>query len=172
MPSDEGWGRDRRPVIHVSWMDAKSYVAWLSRMTGNTYRLLTEAEWEYAARADSETRFSFGDNEMQLEEYAWYGSNSDRKTHPVGMKDANAFGLQDMLGNVYEWVEDPWHDTYEGAPTDGSEWAKDGDKSRRVVRGGSWGNTVRRVRSAFRMFDSPEVRENDRGFRVARTLSP
>jgi formylglycine-generating enzyme required for sulfatase activity len=172
MPSDEGWGRGRRPVIHVSWMDAKIYVAWLSKMTGKEYRLLTEAEWEYATRAGSQTRFSFGDDEAQLEQHAWYIRNSEKTTHPVGTKVANAFGLQDMLGNVYEWVEDPWHDTYNAAPRDGSVWAKDGDESRRVVRGGSWGNTIRRVRAAFRMSDSPEVRENDRGFRVARTLTP
>ena len=172
MPSDEGWGRGRRPVIHVSWMDVKIYVAWLSKMTGKEYRLLTEAEWEYAARAGRQTRFSFGDDEAQLDQHAWYIRNAENKTQPVGTKVANAFGLQDMLGNVYEWVEDPWHDTYKGAPRDGSVWAKDGDESRRVVRGGSWGNTVRRVRAAYRTSDSPEVRENDRGFRVARTLNP
>jgi formylglycine-generating enzyme required for sulfatase activity len=171
-PSDEGWGRDRRPAIHVSWDDTKAYVSWLSKMTGKEYRLLTEAEWEYAARAGSEARFSFGDDEAQLEQYAWYIRNTEKKTQPVQRKLANAFGLYDMHGNVYEWVEDPWHDSYMAAPTDGSAWVKDGNKSRRVVRGGSWGNTVRRVRAASRIYDSPEVRENDRGFRLARTLNP
>jgi formylglycine-generating enzyme required for sulfatase activity len=171
-PSDEGWGRGRRPVIHVSWIDAKAYVDWLSKMTGKGYRLLTEAEWEYAARAGRQTRFSFGDDEALLEQHAWYNRNSEKKTQPVGEKVANEFGIYDMHGNVYEWVEDQWHDSYVGAPTDGSAWEKDGNESRRVYRGGSWGNSPKILRAAYRMYDSPVVRENDRGFRLARTLNP
>jgi formylglycine-generating enzyme required for sulfatase activity len=170
--SDSNWGREDRPVINVSWDDAKQYVAWLSKMTGKGYRLLTEAEWEYAARAGSQTRFSFGDDEALLDQYAWYKGNSENKTQPVGKKLANAFGLHDMHGNVYEWVEDPWHDNYRGAPTDGSAWMKDGNESRRVVRGGSWGNSPRILRAAYRSSDFTDIRDNDRGFRVARTLNP
>jgi formylglycine-generating enzyme required for sulfatase activity len=91
-------------------------------------------------------------------------------TQPVGKKVANAFGLHDMHGNVYEWVEDFWHDSYKGAPTDGSAWTKDGS-DRHVVRGGSWGNTPRVLRAAYRTSDDPDIRDNDRGFRLARTLS-
>jgi formylglycine-generating enzyme required for sulfatase activity len=171
-PSDEGWGRGRRPVIHVSWADSKAYANWLSKMTGKQYRLLTEAEWEYAARAGHQSRFSFGDDEALLEQYAWYNRNSEKETQPVGEKVANAFGLFDMQGNVYEWVEDRWHDNYEGAPPDGTAWAKDGNESRRVYRGGSWGNSAKILRPAYRMYDDPVVRENDRGFRLARTLNP
>ena len=168
--SDSNWGRDDRPVINVSWDEAKQYAEWLSKMTGKTYRLLNEAEWEYAARAGSQTRFSFGDDEAQLQQYAWYKTNSERMTQPVGKKVANAFGLHDMHGNVYEWVEDFWHDSYKGAPTDGSAWTKDGS-DRHVVRGGSWGNTPRVLRAAYRTSDDPDIRDNDRGFRLARTLS-
>jgi formylglycine-generating enzyme required for sulfatase activity len=169
--SDSTWGRGDRPVINVSWDDAKQYADWLSKMTGKKYRLLTEAEWEYAARAGSQTRFSFGDDEAQLEQYAWYIRNSEKRTQPVGDKIANAFRLHDMHGNVYEWVEDFWHDSYRGAPTDGSAWTKDGNESQRVVRGGSWGNSPRLLRAAYRSSDSPDIRDNDRGFRLARTLS-
>jgi formylglycine-generating enzyme required for sulfatase activity len=104
---DMSWGRDNRPVINVSWDDAKQYTAWLSRITGKNYRLLTETEWEYAARAGSETRFSFGDDETQLDQHAWYSRNSNVKTQPVGEKRPNAFGLHDMHGNVLEWVSRP-----------------------------------------------------------------
>jgi formylglycine-generating enzyme required for sulfatase activity len=130
------------PVILVSWDDAKQYVAWLSRITCNQYRLLTEAEWEYAARAGSQERYSLGDDEAQLDQYAWYQVNSNRWTQQVGVKAANAFGLHDMHGYVEEWIEDPWHDDYVGAPADGSSWVEADDANRRVVRGGSWGSNL------------------------------
>jgi formylglycine-generating enzyme required for sulfatase activity len=171
--SDSTWGRDDRPVINVSWDDAKEYVAWLSRITGKDYRLLTEAEWEYAARARSSARFTFGDAEEQLDQYAWYYSkNPGQKTQPVATKMANAFGLYDMHGNVFEWVEDPWHENYIGAPTDGSAWLQDGDDSRRVVRGGSWLNDPQYLRAAYRYRFSTDDRINFLGFRLARTLNP
>jgi formylglycine-generating enzyme required for sulfatase activity len=169
---DNFWGRDDRPVINVSWDDAQQYVAWLSRITGKKYRLLTEAEWEYAARARHKTRFSFGDDEKLLEQHAWYDDGKPNSgTHPVAKKAANAFGLHDMHGNVFEWVEDVYHASYEGAPTDGSFWGKDGE-ARRVVRGGSWDYVPRSLRSANRGWNSTGYRSNNLGFRLARTLNP
>jgi formylglycine-generating enzyme required for sulfatase activity len=171
--SDSTWGRDNRPVINVSWDDAKQYVAWLSRVTGRDYRLLTEAEWEYAARAGSSARFTFGGAEEQLDQYAWYYNyKNDGKTQPVAKKKGNAFGLHDMHGNVMEWCEDAWHDNYNGAPTDGSAWLQGGHDSRRVIRGGSWSNTSQAQRSASRVGDQPGARYDVLGFRLARTLNP
>lgn len=120
-PSDEGWGRGRRPVIHVSWSDAQEYVAWLSKKSGKTYRLLSEAEWEYAARAGTTTRYAFG-NSITTQEAQF----SARKTAEVGSFKPNAFGLYDMHGNVMEWVEDCTHiASYDGAPADGAAWTGD-----------------------------------------------
>jgi formylglycine-generating enzyme required for sulfatase activity len=167
---DSSWGRGDRPAINVSWDDAEHYAAWLSRITGKPYRLLSEAEWEYAARAGGQTRFSFGDDDSQLDQHAWYFVNSDRKTQPVGKKTANAFGLHDMHGNVFEWVEDPWHEGYEGAPSDGSVWLKDGAPSRRVVRSGSWYYDSKNLRSASRSGPPSDLRDGNIGFRLARAL--
>ncbi len=135
---DNSWGRGDRPVINVDWSDAVQYVQWLAGMTGKPYRLLSEAEWEYAARADTTTRFSFGDDDFELDRYAWYFKNSDRKTQSVGTKTANGFGLYDTHGNVYEWVADPWHENYENAPSDGSVWRDNPVPNRHVARSGSW----------------------------------
>jgi formylglycine-generating enzyme required for sulfatase activity len=169
---DGGWGHGERPVINVSWDDAKQYVAWLSRLTGKTYRLLTEAEWEYAARAGTTTLYSFGDDVAELQYYAWYTVNSDGKTHPVGEKKPNAFGLYDMHGNVSEWVEDPWHGNYNGAPSDGSAWVEGGDPSWHVLRGSNWVDAPELLRSASRNGFNTGGRRNDFGFRVGRTLTP
>jgi len=160
---------DRHPVVCVNWHDAKKFVAWLSKKVGKTYRLLTEAEREYAARAKTATRYSFGDQVAALSEYAWYRANSGDATHPVGEKKPNAFGLFDMHGNVWAWCEDTWHSNYYGAPNDGSAW-QSGD-TRRVLRGGSWYRNADGLRSAFRMNFLPGDRYNDVGFRVARALS-
>ena len=119
------------------------------------YRLPSEAEWEYACRAGSETEFCFGDDAKRLGEFAWYSENSESKTHPVGEKKPNAWGLYDMHGNVWEWVEDDWHDSYEGAPDDGSAWIDKPRGSDRVVRGGSWGDVARYCRSAVRSGYAP-----------------
>ena len=167
-PSDNGWGRGRRPVINVSWDDIQLYLNWLSNVTGNTYRLLSEAEWEYAARAGSQTTFSFGDDEKELGRHAWLDENSGRKNHPVGEKLPNAFGLCDMYGNVYEWTQDCWHENYKNAPTDGSVWTT-GDCSQRVVRGGSWIPYPQYLRAAFRYGYPTAFRSGYFGFRVART---
>jgi formylglycine-generating enzyme required for sulfatase activity/TPR repeat protein len=168
--SDNAWGRDQRPVISVNWDEARGYVTWLTRMTGREYRLLTEAEWEYAARAGSQTNYSFGENIFEVETHAWYSSNSKGRTQPVGAKKANTFGLYDMHGNVWEWVEDVWHESYEGAPLDSSAWVQRGDTSRHVVRGGSWASNFSSLRSAHREGDASGSRRSSLGFRVGRTL--
>ena len=134
---DGGWGRGRHPVIKVSWRDAVAYVEWLSARTGKRYRLPSEAEWEYAVRAGTETAYSWG-NEIGRNRANCDGCGSqwdNEQTAPVGSFSANAWGLHDMHGNVWEWVQDCWNDSYQGAPTDGSAW-ESGDCSRRVMRGG------------------------------------
>jgi formylglycine-generating enzyme required for sulfatase activity len=172
---DSGWGRGRRPAINVSWDDAQTYVKWLSRITGKEYRLLSEAEYEFAARAGTETNFPWGDD-IKLDGKAMAncggcGSQWDRKqTAPVGSFAANAFGLYDMIGNVWEWTEDCWNDSYEGAPANGSAWTSPCNS--RVVRGGSWNLDGVPVRSAIRGGVSSDNRVFNLGFRVARTLTP
>ena len=168
---DSGWGRATRPVINVSWDDAKEYVAWLSNLTNKPYRLLSEAEWEYAARAGTTTSFSFGKDDAELGEYAWHDDNSKGKTHPVGEKKPNAFGLYDMHGNVWEWVEDSWHDNYAGAPSDGTAWRQEGETDHGVLRGGSWSYSGHFLRSTHR-FDYVGGDDDEIGFRVGRTLAP
>lgn len=172
-PGDEGWGRGRRPVINVSWHDAKAYVAWLSKRTGKSYRLLTEAEWEYSARAGTTTRYAFGNTITKSQAQFSEGTlGSAGKTVEAGSFKPNAFGLHDMHGNVWEWTEDHWHENYEGAPLDGTAWTKDGDASRLVLRGGSWVITPRDLRSATRFRNTTDYRINLFGFRVGRTLTP
>ena len=171
--TDSTYGRGTRPVINVSWDDAQQYAAWFSKMTGQPYRLLTEAEWEYAARAGSTTVYYWGD-EIGNGNANCNGCGSqwdNRQTSPVGSFKPNAFGLYDMTGNVWQWVQDCYHDDYKGAPTDGSGWTS-GDCSRRVVRGGSWGGNPRGRRSATRDASSSDYRSDNVGFRVGRTLVP
>ena len=151
MPKDEGWGRGKRPVINVNWDNAQNYAAWLAKKTGKPYRLLSEAEWEYAARGGTTTRYPWGD-EPGTNRANFNGSGSQwsgKQTAPVGSFEPNAFGLYDMIGNVWEWVEDCWNDSYQSAPTDGSAW-ESGDCGRRVVRGGSWYNEPESARVAIR----------------------
>ena len=184
---DSGFGRGRRPVINVSHENAVGYVAWLSEKTKNKYRLLTEAEWEYAARAGSDKARFWGSSPDRACQYANVFNpatkakykDSDREafncddryveTAPVGSFRPNGFGLHDMLGNVWEWVEDCWNASYSGAPTDGSAWST-GECSKRVLRGGGWYYGPRNVRSAKRLKNEASKRGNDVGFRVARTL--
>lgn len=169
-PADSGWGRGRQPVIRVTWDDVQQYVAWLSRRTGKAYRLLSEAEWEYAAQAGSglEQSVQHGANQANCD---GCGSRWDnRQTAPVGSFAANAFGLHDMLGNVWEWTADCWNENLSGLPTDGSARTS-GDCSRRVLRGGSWSYYPRGTRSAYRDGGTTDFRNFvDGGFRVARTL--
>jgi formylglycine-generating enzyme required for sulfatase activity len=187
---DQGYGRERKPVIYVSWDQAKAYVAWLSRMTGKDYRLLTEAEWEYAARgvtsADApHPPYPWGDDPADVCRHANLADQSFRRafggdfancddghvvTAPVGSYPANAFGLHDMHGNVWEWVEDCWHPSYKGAPDNGSAWIEGGDCKNRLIRGGSWLLAPHGLSSASRPGIATDLRYQELGFRVARTL--
>ena len=186
-PDDRGWGRGSRPVINVSWEDAREYARWLSRETGEEYRLLSESEWEYVARAGTTTARHWGESESRQCGYAngldatWRTGDSDRDggvactdgyeyTAPTGTFEANAFGLHDMLGNVWEWTEDCWNASYSGAPSDGSAWLS-GDCSFRRLRGGSWLGSPGRLRSAARASLPVGHRNNYVGFRVARTIN-
>ncbi|GAL94652.1 SUMF1/EgtB/PvdO family nonheme iron enzyme [Microcystis aeruginosa] len=159
----------QNPVERVSCNDAKAFCQKLSQITGKTYRLPTEAEWEYACRAGTTTRYYFGDDANQLGNYAWYGGNSQDKTHPVGQKKPNAWGLHDMSGNVWEWCEDDWHDNYIGAPKDGSAWPINNDNRSHIkcLRGGSWVNYPYFCRSASRDWFDPDFDDYYYGFRVA-----
>ena len=168
-PDDEGWGRGDRPVIDVNWNDAQEYVVWLSRRSGEPYRLLSESEWEYVARAGTTGPYHFGS--MISTGQANYDNDLER-TAPVGSYPANGFGLHDVHGNVMEWVEDCRHDSYNGAPSDGSAWTSGGDCDWRVLRGGSWNSGPRLLRSADRGNGWAESRFIFNGFRVARTLAP
>jgi formylglycine-generating enzyme required for sulfatase activity len=177
VPSDEGWGRGRRPVINVSWDDAKAYVAWLSSRTNANYRLLSEAEWEYVARAGTTTAFWWGASLSSIQ--ANYNgkvvsaANSEgeyrRQTLPVNTFKPNPWGLYQVHGNVYDWTEDCFNETYQGAPSDGSAWTT-GDCYRRGHRGGSWYSNPWALRSAARNRNFSLTRFDFIGFRVARTL--
>ena len=172
-PQDNGWGRGQRPVIFVSWDDAQRYVRWLSTKTKKPYRLLSESEWEYAARAGTQTAYIWGD-QIGTGRANCDGCGSQwggRQTAPAGSFRANAWGLHDMHGNVDEWVEDCWNESYAGAPRDGSAW-RSGDCSERVLRGGSWYLEPSYLRAANRLWVTTGNRDSRVGFRVARTLAP
>ena len=160
---------DDCPVERISWTDAQEFTQRLNQKTGKQYRLPTEAEWEYAARAGSNAKWSFGDSEPQLGDHAWYRVNSQNRTQRVSQKRSNAFGLYDMHGNVWEWVQDCWHDNYAGAPTDGSAWTTGCSGSSRVLRGGSW-DFILAGRSAHRSRYTPDFRISGGGFRLARQI--
>jgi formylglycine-generating enzyme required for sulfatase activity len=177
-PGDRAWGRGKQPVINVNWNDAKAYVAWLSRKTGKTYRLLSEAEREYVTRAGTTTPFWWGSTISTVQanydgSFTYGGTKGEyrQKTMPVDSFQPNPWGLYQVHGNVYDWVEDCWNDSYRGAPTDGSAWTV-GDCSSRVLRGGSWDIYPRYLRSAYRHVTYTSYRSNDVGFRLARTLTP
>ena len=185
--TDRGWGRDQQPVIEISWNDIKGeagdgkkgFLAWLNaQVEGSPYRLPTEAEWEYAARGGTTTAFWLGDKITPWDAnydggYAYAGGGgqgaSREKTLPVRSFEPNPFGLYQVHGNVWEWVEDCWADWYRGAPTDGSS-RTDGDCSKAALRGGSWYDVANWVRSASRQGSRRENRGNTAGFRIARTL--
>jgi len=157
----------QNPVERISWNHAQAFCQKLSQITGKTYRLPTEAEWEYACRAGTTTRYYFGDDANQSGNYAWYYKNSQQTTHPVGQKKPNAWGLHDMISNVWEWCEDDWHDNYIGAPTDGSAWINNNDNDYRfLLRGCSWFNDPNGCRSAARSFYARRDSNYYYGFRV------
>ena len=176
-PSDEGWGRGQRPVIHVGWEDARAYVRWLSYNTGQPYRLLSEAEWEYVARAGSTTPFHFGESispsQANYNGHYTYGGGEQgeyrNQTVPVGSFGPNGFGLYEVHGNVWEWVQDCWNKNYDGAPSEGEAWETE-NCGRRVLRGGSWSYAPQDLRSANRYGITSTLRINSVGFRVARAL--
>jgi formylglycine-generating enzyme required for sulfatase activity len=176
-PVDQGWGRGRRPVINVSWDDAKGYAAWLSRKTGKTYRLLSEAEREYVTRAGTTTPFWWGEaastGQANFDGTVAYGNGPvgqyRGQTLPVDSFAPNDWGLYQLHGNVWEWVEDCYHDSYKEAPTNGSAWTS-GECGFRVLRGGSWNNIPANIRSADRHWYATDVQREDSGFRLARTL--
>jgi formylglycine-generating enzyme len=185
-----GWDiGDNEPVVCISWNDANAYVQWLSKRTGFNYSLPSEAQWEYAARAGKDTSRFWGDDPHRACQYAnvtdqtawpdgialnWSVRHECNDGYfyvaPVGHYRPNAFGLYDMLGNAWEWVQDVFHENYQGAPTDGSVWATGGDQSQRVLRGGSWISSPGYLRSADRNRYTPGYRFNFNGFRLARTL--
>ena len=157
---------DDRPVETVSWNDVQEFIKKLNQKEGtDKYRLPSEAEWEYSARAGTTTRYSFGDSELRLDEYAWYYDNSGSETHPVGQKKPNPWGLYDMHGNVWEWVQDSWHDDYKGAPTDGSAW-ESGSGYSRVLRSGGLSHSALHCRSAYRNPGARDPRISGLGFRL------
>ena len=175
---DQRWGRGERPAINVSWDDAKEYLAWLSMQAGAEYRLPSEAEWEYAARAGATTKYSWGNaigvNRANCDDWGTDGCRSQwngKLTAPVGSFAPNRFGLYDMHGNVWEWVEDCWNESYAGAPSDGGAWLR-GDCAKRVLRGGSWNDYRWNLRAADRSSSSAGEGNDIIGFRVARTLTP
>ncbi|QDL55107.1 SUMF1/EgtB/PvdO family nonheme iron enzyme [Rhodoferax aquaticus] len=159
------------PVENISWNDAKTFVKKLSAKTGKKYRLPTEAEWEYSARANALGKWSYGDDEDRLGEFAWYGANSGGMSHPVSQKRPNNFGLFDMYGNVEEWVEDCYHPDYADAPTDGTAWLIDCKSDYRVRRGGSWGYDAKEMLASSRSHAAPGFARHYLGIRVARDLN-
>ena len=168
-PDDRGWGRGQRPVINVSWEDAAAYVVWLSERTGHNYRLPTEAEWEYAARAGSQTAYWWG-ADIGEDNANCFGCGSQwdgKQTGPVGSFKPNAFDLYDTAGNVLEWTCSIYERNYEGGEQVCAAVNQEGD---RVLRGGSWNFLPLRLRSAYRFFNRPVFRDDDVGFRLARDI--
>lgn len=174
LPDDRDWGRGRRPVINVSWDDANAYVKWLSEQTQKRYRLPTEAEWEYAARAGAKAPYWWGEEPVRgLANCKGCGSQWDNKhTAPVGSFKSNGFELFDTAGNIWEWVEDCWHDNYNGAPSDGRPWKDEtgGKCYQRVRRGGSWNSGPEFLRSSSRVWGDAVDRSSFIGFRLAQDL--
>lgn len=177
-PDDKGWGRGKRPVINISYDDAKNFISWLNGKTGKSYRLLSEAEWEYVARAGQDAPFGNGFDisakQANFDGKAPYGGAETgpylRKTEIVGKYEPNAFGVYDMHGNVYEWVEDCWNENHDGAVGDGSA-RKDGDCKFRIMKGGSWVTHGYQMRAAARVRYVTDYRYDDYGMRLARTLN-
>jgi len=158
------------PVRRLTWLSAVAYCKWLSEREGKTFRLPTEAEWEYACRAGSHAKYSFGDDESELGDYAWYDTNAERVTHNVGLKKPNAWGLHDMHGNIWEWCADRYAENYENVPTDGSAHMIHSEKGM-VLRGGAWSGKPENLRSASRINLGANSRNYFVGFRVVVELN-
>jgi formylglycine-generating enzyme required for sulfatase activity len=172
-PSEHKECGDDCPVENVSWEDTQEFIKKLNTMEGtDTYRLPSEAEWEYAARAGTTTLFSFGNNERVLGEFAWCDKYTGMELHPVASKKPNPWGIYDLYGSVWEWVEDDWHYNYEGAPTDERAWTDWPRGSQRVMRGGSYGNVVQLCRSAVRRHAHAGYNPMVQGFRLAKSVAP
>ena len=173
LPHDQGWGRGRRPVINVSWEDARDFADWLSKQTGKRYRLPSEAEWEYAAGSggkDEDEVWAGTSDEKQLDNYAVFRKSQTEIV--VGSRKPNGVGLYDMSGNVWEWIQDCWHENYNGAPKDGRAWGEESgaDCGLRVLRGGSWDDGPEFLRASLRGGGRAAGRSNGVGFRVAQDL--
>lgn len=162
LPGDRGWGRGSRPVINVSWHDAQAYIEWLNRKTGLKFRLPSEAEWEYACRGGASETYCGGNDAGSV---AWYLDNSGGRAHPVGGKQANRYGLHDMSGNVWEWTQDCWNESFQNTPNRSARTT--GDCSKRVVRGGSWDSSDFWLRASYRLRLDTGARLDVRGFRLA-----
>jgi formylglycine-generating enzyme required for sulfatase activity len=169
-PDDRGWGRGDRPVIDVSWSDARTYAAWLSQKTGQKYRLPSEAEWEYAARGGKNSLFWWGDRIQQGRANCRdCGTGGTAQTRPVGSFQPNGYGIYDTAGNVAEWVDDCWNDSYRGAPNNGTPW-NSGQCQQRSLRGGSFASQSGYLRSQARFRYDADVRYYANGFRLVREL--
>lgn len=171
---ESNWPRGQQPAININWDDANAYTEWLSKITGQPYRLLSEAEWEYAARANSQTAYAWGDsigiNQANCTECGSQSINNAPQL--VGSYIHNPFGLFDMHGNAQEWVQDCWHDSYQGAPTDGSPWLTSCSEGRRVIRGGAWSHKAAALRSTARDRKTWDHVSPNIGFRIARVIAP
>jgi formylglycine-generating enzyme required for sulfatase activity len=173
LPNDQGWGRGRRPVINVSWNDSRDYTVWLSEQTGKRYRLPSEAEWEYAARNGGKDESSAGTSHQQdAGEYAWYIKNSKKQSREVGTRKPNSLGIYDMSGNVWEWVDDCWHENYQNAPSDGRAWGKEdgGRCDLRMARGGSWNDEPKDLRVSTRFWSRSDSGVRTFGFRLVQDV--
>ena len=169
-PNDRGWGRGTGPVFYVSWHDTRNFLEWLEAQTGKAYRLPSEAEWEYAARAGTRTPYPWGESVgSNMANCKGCSESGADRTTPVGSFPPNRFNVFDMHGNVWQWTADCWNASYAGAPVDGSPWLR-GECDKAVIRGGAWGLTPHDIRSARREGDNKDLRSGRRGFRVARDL--
>lgn len=164
-----GMDTANHPVEMISWDAVQEFILKLNEKAGtNVFRLSSEAEWEYASRAGTQTAYSFGDDVTTLREYAWFGENSGGKSHPVGQLKPNAYGLYDMHGNVYEWTADPWHSNYDGAPSGGRVWETERESSVRMIRSSSWKHPRGEQRCAYRRATSQSSYHQTIGFRLLR----
>jgi len=161
---------ENHPVVEISWFGAKAYVRWLAKKTGEKYRLPSESEWEYVARAGTKTKWYSSNRDNRVKLYAWYSQNSHDGAYKVGLKKPNKWGVYDMAGNVYEWCEDKYDRNYKYTPKDGTP--NSNRKNMRVLRGGSWLNGAYATRPSSRFKANPFFRDDSIGFRIAKDVTP